>query len=151
MEKGRDENGRFASGNPGGPGRPPRPIETQYLATIGDRVSLKAWGEVVDRALADAKAGNAAAREWLTRHLIGPEPPSLLDVAANEMREISLENEVAKQAVLDDIANHVASKHLNLFVMLAQHTNYLEAQVMAGRTVTTENDPEVNADQGGNI
>jgi len=53
---GRTDNGRFAPGNPGGPGRPRRAIESEYLATLGDAVSLDDWREIVTRAVSDAKA-----------------------------------------------------------------------------------------------
>jgi hypothetical protein len=37
---GRDRGGRFAKGNPGGPGRPPRTTEANYLIALTDVVPL---------------------------------------------------------------------------------------------------------------
>ena len=43
MENGRDSNGRFASGNSFGPGRPRRPIEEEYLVTLNAAATLEEW------------------------------------------------------------------------------------------------------------
>ena len=58
----RKPNGQFAEGNPGGPGRPPRDTERDYLATLAEVVDPDAWREICKRALADAKDGDATAR-----------------------------------------------------------------------------------------
>lgn len=86
MNSGRNENGRFAPGNPGGPGRPRRAVEQDYLAALGDAVTLSAWKKVVARALADAEAGDPRARDWITKHVIGDSPPRLIELAAREQR-----------------------------------------------------------------
>jgi len=74
MSNGRDSNGRFSRGNAGGPGRPPRALEQDYLAAIGDVVSVADWHEIVGRALADAKRGDSRARSWLSQYLVGETP-----------------------------------------------------------------------------
>jgi hypothetical protein len=84
---GRDALGRFKRGNEGGPGRPRRAVETEYLAVIGDVVPLERWRRIVERAAADAEAGDAKARQWLAGSLLGSVPQSLLDVAAREWSE----------------------------------------------------------------
>ena len=97
----RRQNGRFAEGNPGGPGRPRRLVEREYLACLSDRVSLADWGAIVDRAVKDAKAGNARAREWLTRYLLG-EPTTqsltLTELVTREALGVEVENEIAAEA-----------------------------------------------------
>ena len=65
MSIARDEHGRFAEGNAGGPGRPRRTVERDYLAVLSEAVSLDDWRAVVARAVDDAKAGDARARDWL--------------------------------------------------------------------------------------
>ena len=70
---GRKENGRFTRGNAGGPGRPPRAREERYLQTLGEVVSEDGWRRVCERALADAEAGDARARNWLSQYLL-PNP-----------------------------------------------------------------------------
>jgi hypothetical protein len=84
ISHGRDMNGRFAPGNAGGPGRPRRAIESEYLATLADTVSLDEWRDIVARAVADALAGDATARAWLAKYLIGEKPATLLSMAADE-------------------------------------------------------------------
>ncbi len=86
MSNERDENGRFTPGNSGGPGRPRRTVEHDYLAVLGDTVSLEDWRKVVARAVADAKSGDARARDWVTKYLIGNDPPQLVELAARERR-----------------------------------------------------------------
>src|SRR5262245_28501281 len=91
----RDAKGRFRKGHPGNrnaTGRPPRAVEHDYLsATIG-AVSVSEWVAVVVKALDQAKDGDAKARDWLSRVLIGAEP-----IAAQQlMKELEAELERAK-------------------------------------------------------
>ena len=80
----RDTRGRFAHGNAGGPGRPARAIERDYMAALCDEISLSDWREIVRKAVAAAKDGNAQARNWITRHVLGSEPMALMALAARE-------------------------------------------------------------------
>ena len=81
----RKENGQFAPGHKGGPGRPRRRTEDQYLdATIG-RVTLKDWREIVDKAIWQAKKGDSRARQWLSDYLIGP-PVRSIDITSKGER-----------------------------------------------------------------
>ena len=85
---GRDGKGRFARGNPGGPGRPHRETEREYLAILVSACPLGTWREVCARAVEDALAGDARARQWLASFLIGAPPnpaPSLFALAVEEM------------------------------------------------------------------
>lgn len=77
----RNKNGQFAKGNSGGPGRPSRPTETAYLNVLMNACTLDDWREITMRAVSDAKDGDAKAREWLGRHVIGmpkAEAPTLM-------------------------------------------------------------------------
>lgn len=67
----RTADGKFAKGNPGGPGRPPRKQEIAYLKALHEAVSLADWKELCVSALEQAKAGDYRAREWLSRYLVG--------------------------------------------------------------------------------
>lgn len=71
MSTGRDTNGRFAPGNPGGPGRPPRAVETDYLTTLAECVSKADWEKITRRAVEDAIKGDPRARGWLAKYLLG--------------------------------------------------------------------------------
>lgn len=72
MVAARNNKGQFVKGQSGNPvGRPKRDVEKAYYdATVG-KVSLVEWQAVVDRALVDAKGGNAEARRWLSEYLMG--------------------------------------------------------------------------------
>ncbi len=86
MTNDRDEAGRFAAGNKGGPGRPRRAIESTYLATLGDVVGIDDWAAIVRRAVEDAKQGDSQSRQWLSRYVLGNEPTTLLAIAGREVR-----------------------------------------------------------------
>ena len=60
----RNTDGTFTDSSPG---RPRREVEAGYLAALTDRVTPEDWGEIVTRAVTDAKKGDARAREWLAQ------------------------------------------------------------------------------------
>ena len=68
----RDTNGRFAPGNSGGPGRPKRHIEVEYMTSMLSVCTLSEWEEIVRQAVTLAKEGDHKARDWLTSHVLGP-------------------------------------------------------------------------------
>jgi hypothetical protein len=84
VSHGREQNGRFSQGNAGGPGRPRRAVESEYLATLADSVSLDDWRAIVARAVADARDGDATARAWLSKHVLGQSHSTLTQLAADE-------------------------------------------------------------------
>ncbi|QDT75572.1 hypothetical protein I41_47830 [Lacipirellula limnantheis] len=119
MTNGRNENGRFSTGNPGGPGRPRRAIELDYLAALGEAVTLPAWQRIVARALADAEAGDPRARDWITKYVIGESPARLIDLAAREQREVTSADEIS--ALADEQASDAkwAAQTRNIIEKLA--------------------------------
>jgi hypothetical protein len=99
----RTENDRFAPGNPGGPGRPKRDVEHRYLEAISEVASLESWRKIVARAVEDAKQGDARAREWLSRYLIGDR--TTVDLMHHEVGQIILQvPDNGRQLELDDDA-----------------------------------------------
>ena len=60
------------SGNPRG--RPKRETEREYLAVVMRLCPPETWAQVVERAVLDAQAGDAKAREWLARYLLPAAP-----------------------------------------------------------------------------
>src|SRR4051812_47718817 len=94
----RSANGQFAVGNPGGPGRPRRSVEREYLATLSGAVTLDDWRAVVAKAVDDAKAGDGKARDWLAKFLLGDKPLTLTDLAVREHRGLDAEADIAKAA-----------------------------------------------------
>lgn len=71
MASKRDNKGRFMLGNSGGPGRPPRATEAGYLATMMRVIDLDQWQAICERARDDALNGDAKAREWIAKYLLG--------------------------------------------------------------------------------
>ncbi len=69
----RDPKGRFVVGNSGGPGRPKRQAEEEYLAVLSERITVDVWARIVEKAAADALSGDSKARDWLSRYLL-PDP-----------------------------------------------------------------------------
>lgn len=65
-----DENGKFAKGNPGGPGRPFR-RQQRFLVTLNDSVSDSQWKTIIATAVTQAMEGDRYARDWLSKWLLG--------------------------------------------------------------------------------
>jgi hypothetical protein len=80
----RTPNGRFAHGWRGGPGRPRRATETQYLAALSDAVPIETWRRIVERAVVDAIDGDHHARTFLAHYLIGRPVQGVALSAASE-------------------------------------------------------------------
>ena len=99
MADDRKSDGTFALGNPGGPGRPRLAVEREYLTGFVEGVSRADWQAIIHKAVADAKAGNAKAREWLSKHLVGSDPIALV-----ELRE-EFERLKAAMGVEDETGN----------------------------------------------
>lgn len=83
----RSKNGQFAKGNPGGPGRPPRQTEKDYLLAMTEIVTLDDWRQIVELARQQALKGDHTARKWLADTLLGN--MSLRKAAAIEERELN--------------------------------------------------------------
>jgi hypothetical protein len=69
LDQSRTTNGQFAQGNPGGPGRPPRATEKEYLGVLNEECSLEKWRAICRRAVADAENGDSKARGWLSTYV----------------------------------------------------------------------------------
>ena len=68
----RDDKGRFATGNGGGPGRPKREREVEYYRIMQTACSKADWAAIVDKAVKQARGGDSVARKFLADYLIGP-------------------------------------------------------------------------------
>ena len=89
----RDERGRFVAGNGGGPGRPRRAIEREYLAVISEAVTLEDWRAIVAHAVEVAKQGDDKARAWLAKYVVGDNPITLTELLARELLDIDADME----------------------------------------------------------
>ena len=74
---GRDDNGRFAPGCNGGPGRPRRETEREYYDAISTACGPEQWNGIIEKAIGQAQDGDKAARDWLTRFLLPSDPGDL--------------------------------------------------------------------------
>lgn len=101
-KSGRNPDGTFAEGNPGGPGRPARATERQYMAVVMAACDLDTWQAIVERAVADAKNGDGNARAWLASYLLGKPSPNLS--APRPSRVLA-----AELAGVDEVADAAAS------------------------------------------
>lgn len=61
-----------------------RPIEREYLAVLNSVVRLDTWQAICQRAVNDALEGDAKARDWLAKWLMGLESRLLTVLAAEE-------------------------------------------------------------------
>ncbi|MCE9555663.1 MAG: hypothetical protein K8T91_20125 [Planctomycetes bacterium] len=95
---GRHGDGTFAKGNPGGPGRPRREREREYLAVLSEAVPLDKWRAIVERAVVDATAGDARSRDWISKYLV---PEVVPEFEQEEVpREQKIENILTRVARL---------------------------------------------------
>jgi hypothetical protein len=80
----RDGNGRFAAGNPGGPGRPRRAAEQDYLIAVSEAIPPERFRKIAERAAEDAEKGDAKARQWVSDFLLGRRATTSMTLTATE-------------------------------------------------------------------
>ena len=110
-KSGRDNQGRFSKGNPGGPGRPRRAVEEDYLAALSDQLSIERWENIICKAIQDAENGDHKARDWIARYALGPSPKvaemglqgalRLFQLAVDEAREKTVEEKIENRVAND--------------------------------------------------
>ena len=102
---GRDAHGRFAPGNPGGPGRPPKARELNYLAAVVESVGVQRFRYIVERQAERAEQGNLAAAQFLARLLLGATPPMLSEIPEEQLPDPEAEVYVPPGPTLDELAH----------------------------------------------
>ncbi len=95
----RNARGRFQKGNGGGPGRPPRQTEREFLKVTVAACPLEEWKEIAGQAVKQAKKGDPKAREWLGKYLLGS-PAS----EAPRLHQLVVEAEVGVDPIATDVA-----------------------------------------------
>ena len=96
---GRQSNGRFAKGNPGGPGNPYAQQVAELRSAMLKAISTEDIRRVVEALVAEAKDGNvSAAKELLDRCLGKPQEADLIERIESLEAEIDEEEEVATGA-----------------------------------------------------
>jgi len=81
----RKANGQFEKGYSGNPkGRPKAAYQEKYREAMRKECSLEDWRKIIRTAVARAKAGDNASRQWLSDHLAGkPEEYINTDITSN--------------------------------------------------------------------
>ena len=81
---GRDERGRFAPGNGGGPGNPFARRVAKLRAALVQRVTEEDMAHIAEQLIAQAKLGNVAAIKLLFQYVLGkpaePVNPDTVDI-----------------------------------------------------------------------
>jgi len=101
----RDQRGRFVKGNSGGPGRPTRRTEAEYLVVLTDAVTIPVWKKIIGKAVEAAIGGDHQARQWLSRHLIGdglPGEHAVGDEAEQLQQQLHQVDEALRPVLLID-------------------------------------------------
>ncbi len=99
----RDANGRFAKGNPGGPGNPYAKQVARIRSLIANAVSEEDLQAVIDALVAKARGGDVtAARELFDR--IAGKPAAAIDPERRELEQRRLSLRDRQVEVLEDKA-----------------------------------------------
>lgn len=104
----------FKPGWKGGPGRPKRKREAEYLRLLTCQVTPETWVRIIDKAIGQAEEGDAKAREWLSRYLL-PDPSERTDSPLGNLRELAEDVDLSKlsddelYASIDAIEHELAS------------------------------------------
>jgi len=90
----RNENGQFAKGNGGGPGRPRLDAEQKYLRTLHRSLLQRDVREIVKKLIGKAKTGNIQAAKVLLEYAIGkPTQYVSADVSGEGMLKVTYVND----------------------------------------------------------
>jgi len=99
----RDEKGRFVKGvYKGGPGRPPRVNEAEYLDNFRRRVPPEKLAAVADKLLELALDGDVSAIRLLFAYALG-QPIQRVDATVDQ-RSLSVELQAALDVVYGDVS-----------------------------------------------
>jgi hypothetical protein len=109
----RDAKGRFAYGHPGGPGRPRRAVEQDYLHTLSAACPPERLAGIVERLVVAAERGDQSAIQTLLRYLVGnpSAAPTLAAMATAEMCGVDPAEREAKALKFQSLCE----QHLDAF------------------------------------
>jgi hypothetical protein len=128
---GRDKRGRFAAGNPGGPGRPRRETEAAYVESLAEACTPAKWKQICERAVEDAAAGDHRARTWLAAYLLGP--PRLLEFVDS--------SETWREDVLSRALDELSTQQLELLDEIGKAIERETERLSAGPDAGTPDAP----------
>ena len=81
--------GQFVKGNKASPGRPKKAHEKAYLDATIAAVTVADWQKIIGTAVTDAIKGDARARNFLAKYLLG-KPEDTLNIVDERDRVIRL-------------------------------------------------------------
>ncbi len=84
-------------------GTHPRPTGRAYLAALSEACPPDTWREIVAKAVTDAKAGDAKARDWLASFLVGRPEAGAVTLHALAVEEAAGTDAVARDADLESL------------------------------------------------
>ena len=86
----RDGKGRFTKGNPGGPGRPARATEEEYLLALRDTIPLERWQRMIEK-IADhiEETGSIRAFVALADRMLGKPAVTVHDDGQDGYRKLA--------------------------------------------------------------
>jgi hypothetical protein len=86
-----------------------RLIERDYFDALAQAITLDVWREIVERQISDAKDGDAKARDWIARFVLGEQPMTLTALAEKEALGIEPVDEILAGAE-SALEEHVPDK-----------------------------------------
>lgn len=81
----RDSQGKFLSGGPGGPGRPPRQLEQRYLDCVRQAVTVADLIAIFKKAVTAAKEGDLNAAKFVASYALGLPTDSVVEARIVEL------------------------------------------------------------------
>ena len=128
-KNGRQADGRFAPGNPGGPGNPYARKVAEYRKALLECVSVEELGRVVAAIKKKALEGNVAAAKLIFQYVLGkpitPVDPDRLDV--DEWQKVLEQARPPREmsAVLGSVPANLASSLTNIAWLCNLETNFV--------------------------
>lgn len=107
---GRDDNGRFTTGNQLSTGRLPRKTEDLYMDTLSEALTVPKWKKVIKKTIEDAQKGDARARELLFKYVLGTQPLVQMNQQINERDIVLTVDWEGAQSILKDRENQEEDK-----------------------------------------
>lgn len=98
----------FVKGGKGGPGRPKREVEQDYLKAFKNVATPELWDAILDKAARQARAGDPAARKFLADYLVGI-PAQKVYLSGDNGNPLQFQEvEIAERVISDEQANQLA-------------------------------------------
>ncbi|MBE7490969.1 MAG: hypothetical protein HS108_04335 [Planctomycetes bacterium] len=76
------------TGNPGGRPRSVRRVQYSRLRIMDASVSEADWAAIIDKAIEQAREGDATARAWLSKYLLPESPDPFADVTTDGVGQV---------------------------------------------------------------